>query len=178
MSELADEQSDYQRHTASYEGQSETVHSIEDFVRYALPGEQDKNPKGFKLRYCLFEDCSYNNSVVTNIRRHLRSKHGIQSATTPSRTRVQSIQDLDELYLNSDNRTRQKTQNAVFSAYLNKDVVRKALVRFIVQQRLALSIVERPSFHTLVRALNPLADEIIPVSHNTIRTAILGEWCD
>lgn len=154
-----------------------TLHEYTDFVRDPLPGESERDQNRRKLRYCTFADCSYNTGVISNLRKHLLKRHRIQTAGETSRVRSSGSQELQDLYLNSDHRTRHEIQSTVFSAHLNKDVVRKALVRFIVQQRLALSIVERPSFHTFVQALNPLADEtIVPVSHSAIRTAIQSHW--
>jgi hypothetical protein len=50
-------------------------------------------------------------------------------------------------------------------------------LRLVVQERLALSLVEAPSFHAFCQALNPLADSnILPSSHSTIRTAIQSHW--
>jgi hypothetical protein len=153
-----------------------TCSSLEDFVREPLPFEPT-HEKGRKIRYCSIENCSYNTSVITNLRRHLLNKHNIEISPKQPIARVQGYQNLQEIWSNSEDCMKDTIQNTVFSAHLKKDIVRKALVRFIVQQRLALSIVERPAFHTFVRALNPLADEhIIPTSHNTIRTAILSDW--
>jgi hypothetical protein len=72
---------------------------------------------------------------------------------------------------------RQQLQQKAFEAYSNKDIILKSLVRLVVSQRLPLSIVEWPSFHTFVLALNPYADQnLMPSSHTTMRTAIMREW--
>jgi hypothetical protein len=153
-----------------------THSSFEDYCRDPLPHEPTQE-KGRKIRYCGIEHCSYNTAVVTNIRRHLLKEHDIETSKKQPLTRILGHQHFQDLWSSSEERTKDTIQNTVFSAHLDKDIVRKALVRFIVQQRLALSIVERPAFHTFVRALNPLADEhIVPTSHNTIRTAILSDW--
>jgi hypothetical protein len=118
-------------------------------------------------------DCTWSSHIITNIRKHLKNKHELQSTTTQSEARRVGAEQLHELWHLAGPHTRADIQNTAFEAYLDRNVVRKALVRFIVTQRLAFSIVKSPSFHAFVQALNPLAnDTIIPASHSTIRTAI------
>lgn len=152
--------------------------NYEDFVRHANPGEPDRCPKNNRrYRYCTFDGCTYKSEVVTNMRGHLSNEHHLQNTTTTSEVRRVGAEQLQELWDLAEPRTREDIQNTVFEAYLDRDVVRKALVRLIVQQRLAFSIVESPCFHAFVQALNPLADDnIIPASHSTIRTAIQSHW--
>jgi hypothetical protein len=153
-----------------------TILRWQDFVRPPLPSEPKR--KGNRpIKYCAFEGCEYSHEISSTFRSHLRTAHQTQTTTQISAVRKEGTIQLQELWDLAEPRTRESIQTAVFQEYLDTNVVRNALIRFIVQQRLAFSIVESPSFHAFVQALNPAADNrIIPASHSAIRTAIQSHW--
>jgi hypothetical protein len=71
---------------------------------------------------------------------------------------------------------RQTLQVNMLHDYLNQQKVRKALLLMIILNRLPLHLVETPSFHAYNKTLNPCADNVVPVAHNTIRADIINEF--
>jgi hypothetical protein len=88
------------------------------------------------------------------------------------------LEQLNNLLITTNSRTKEDLQSTIFSNYLDKDVCRKALVRLIISGRLPLSIIEWPAFYTFTRVLNPNAKDVLPTSYNTIRSDILSNWID
>jgi hypothetical protein len=73
---------------------------------------------------------------------------------------VQAEYDLARLYERANDRTKQQLHQHILEAYVNKDIIFKALVRFIVDSRQPLSVVEKSSFHNLTKALCPIIDDL------------------
>jgi len=148
----------------------------QDFTRSPLEDEPLRINKRV-VRYCAFDGCDYSSHVLTNFRGHLLKKHQIQTTTTTPSARRLGAQQLEEIWQQAEARTKQEIQTVAFEQYLDKKVVQQCLVRLVVQERLALSFVEAPSFHAFCQSLNPLVDSnILPTSHSTIRTAIQSHW--
>jgi hypothetical protein len=146
---------------------------IDQYTRPLRPNEPEFE-SGRKIRYCGQLDCKDYYSIITNFRKHLRNNHNISTKPADSSIQLIGLEQLQDLLISTDGRTKEDLQATIFSSYLQKDVCRKALVRLIVSGRLPLSIVEWPAFHTFTGALNPRAKDVIPTSHNTVRSDILS----
>ena len=80
------------------------------------------------------------------------------------------------MFVNLGLESRAAFESTVFTDHLQKSLSRTALIHMIIRNRLPLSLVEQPSFHTFLATLNPEARNIIPVSHSTIKSDVINEW--
>jgi hypothetical protein len=149
-----------------------------DIDSYSRPPHPDEPifEKNKKIRYCSQSNCSYKSSIVTNFRRHLQNIHDITNNPGESSIQLIGLEQLNDLLITTNGRTKEDLQSTIFRSYLDKDVCRKALVRLIVSGRLPLTIVEWPIFHAFTGVLNPNAKDVLPTSHNTVRADILSNW--
>jgi hypothetical protein len=155
---------------------SSTQFNISEYCRAPQFNEAERDEAGRQLRYCGQPDCLFKSGVVTNFRKHLERRHYIESKPKESAIQVIALQELNNIFVSTGNRTTEDLQTAVFKTILDKEVIQKALVYLIVRHRLPLSLVEWPAFHTFLGTLNPHAIGVIPTSHNTIRAHILNLW--
>jgi hypothetical protein len=75
-------------------------------------------------------------------------------------------------------RAKEEIAENLFRGYLTKDKkkIKRALVEFVVENRLSFNIVENSSLGTLLTCFNPLAGEVLPTSHNTISDHMMREF--
>jgi hypothetical protein len=147
-------------------------------TRSARDGERAYDGKA-SIKYCIHctEPSSYGNSVTTNMRHHLRSKHQISVEIAPAPVQQATIDQLQRLYIKaeSSNQT-QQIDTQVFRKVLNQDVIDEALVSLIVVRNLSFRLVESPEFHALCRVLNPESYDYIITSHSSIPRKIERSW--
>lgn len=151
---------------------------VDQFVRSPGPDEPERHQNGSKFRYCNQSNCSYKSNILSNFRKHLRNSHQIETSTKRSDIQLIGLDQLNDVYITTGGRTKEDLQTSIFKGFLNKQIIRKALVQLITLHRLALSIVEWPAFHAFIGAFNPMAMNFVPTSHNTIRADIINLWTD
>jgi hypothetical protein len=170
--------SDAQQESSQVSSQNPRTAELDSFLRLARSNEPKKDHRGRSIRYCNIENCAYSSAVITNIRKHLLSNHNIHAPSQPSNIHVIGVQQLQDVVISAGGRTKQEVEDSIFREVLEKGITRKALIHLIVRHRLLISMVEWPAFHAFLTTLNPLAKEILPTSHNTIRSDILSSWLD
>jgi hypothetical protein len=149
---------------------------IEVFLRPPLPNEPTTK-ESRTLRYCAYPGCTWSSFIMTNIKSHMR-KHGAKVQDASSKIRLDASIQLEDLLSKADDRTREKLYSLVLEKAVDKSFIRQALVRYIIKQRLSFSVVKDPAFHAFAKALNPIAAQWIPTSHNTIRVDVIRYWTD
>ena len=149
--------------------------NILQYARQPNPKEEAQGPNG-TWYYCALPGCTYRSDVATNFRRHLRTKHSLHLPAKPSTILEQSQEELESMFVNLGLESRAAFESTVFTDHLQKSLSRTALIHMIIRNRLPLSLVEQPSFHTFLATLNPEARNIIPVSHSTIKSDVINEW--
>ena len=121
------------------------THPIWSHTRPARDGE---NPN---LKYC--RHCSeskiYSTKVTTNMRNHLKSKHGIVVEATLSVIREDATKQLEQLYQRAAaSGETDQIDTQVLRKVLNQDAIDEGLVLLIAVCNLLFRFVERVQFHT------------------------------
>ena len=95
---------------------------------------------------------------------HLKSTHGIETDTTPSRVTVARDKDLQSLFRKQHIENKAKEEAAIREALrttVDKVTIHQALLRLIIHHDLPFSTVEWPKLHTFVYSLNYIAEGCI-----------------
>ena len=113
---------------------------------------------------------SYNVVSTAAAANHLKSTHGIETDTTPSRVTVARDKDLQSLFGKQHIENKAKEEAAIREALrtaADKVTIHQALLRLIIHHDLPFSAVEWPELHTFVYSLNYMAEGCIWQSHQT-----------
>ena len=161
---------------SDFRGTDSRTSDLASFCRDPGRNEPERGSNGARIRYCNQPNCLYNSAVVSNFRRHLVRTYSIYTTSKPLSVQVLGVEELENLYITTTGRTKEELQAAVFKNVLNKNVIRKALVRLIVLYRLSFFIVHWLLFYLFIRLINPAALEYISTFYNTIRSDILSLW--
>ena len=69
----------------------------------------------------------------------------------------------------------QRVANAMASSF-NQDVFLSAIQSFVIADNQSLGLIEHPAFQELIKAANPLAEQVLWKSRSTLRAHILTEY--
>ena len=154
--------------------------------KYARPPYENekKEQKGNQLWYCL--PCSsasaspssiYSTYVTTNLRRHLKSKHGIDISPQPGAVGGELDQEFSRVWskIKQENRT-EEFAKCILQDVLSKDDINEALTSLITVRNLPSRLVEWPEFHSFCSFLNPEAKSILSTAHSTIPKLIQSSF--
>ena len=134
-----------------------------------------KEVKGRPLWYC--RHCSpaspsssvYCTPITTNFRRHLSTKHNIDTSPQTSKIEEEISNQFAKLWSKAkENNHTTQIGGHVFQDYLREDVINEALVSLITVQNLSSRLIESPEFHSFCLALNPSASDVLSRAHSTI----------
>lgn len=152
-----------------------------------------KYKRNLTMRYCKYckNSTSTKAHVPTNFRRHLLSEHGITADVTPRKVKQNTNKRasyLDKVFGTSQDlkaafksgRTIEEIAEAIFESYLteNKAKLKRALVEFIVRNKVPFHMVENSALGTLLLCFNPSANKVLPTSHNTIASYTMESFKD
>jgi hypothetical protein len=142
-------------------------------------GDEPEFKNGARLLYCVYcpQESPYSNTVTTNFRKHLKSKHQINVDEDPSQLQSAILEKLQQAYNKADSLGHTyELDSQILRKVLNQDVINEALVSLIVVRNLSFRIVEWPEFHALCRVLNPESESYLATAHSTIPKLIKRSW--
>jgi hypothetical protein len=134
--------SESQQESSQISSQNPRTAELDVFLRSAASNESNKDIRGRTIRYCNVENCTYSSSIITNLRKHLRTNHNIHAFSQSFKIQVIEAQQLQDVVISTDDRTKREVEDSFFREFLEKEVIRKTLIHLIVRHRLSISIVE------------------------------------
>lgn len=130
-------------------------------------------------KYCSHckEPNVYHTTVSSNMRSHLKSRHGITVEPTPSAIQEEVNKQLEQLYLQAEtsNQT-EEVDTRVLRKVLDSDRIHEAFVSLLVTANLPFRLVELPQFHAYNQCLNPEAAGSVTTSHSHVATKVGQVW--
>jgi hypothetical protein len=93
---------------------------VDQFVRSSKPDESERHQNESKFRYCNQSDCLYRSNILSNFRKHLRSRHQIETQSKTSEIQLIDLDQLKNIYITIEDRTKKDLQSFVFKNFLDK----------------------------------------------------------
>jgi len=143
------------------------------YARPAKEGEEVRNTKlkpSRKWWYCKI--CPYwRDTVTTNIRSHLHSKHSIVVKEKESKVKQLAKHSLEGAFLKQEEIHATKVEldkENILRSIVKPEVIREALVQLIIVRNLPYSAAAWPELHALCLACNYACKDILLGSRNAI----------
>ncbi|KAF2178174.1 hypothetical protein K469DRAFT_524940, partial [Zopfia rhizophila CBS 207.26] len=125
------------------------------YSRLHKSDEPERNHQKRKIFYCKFDGCSFANAITTNIRAHLKVKHGIIVAEE------ESLESMTAKMAESSRNKDQKAAEKALKEAIDLPTVREALAELIVTRNLPYEAVTWPELHSLLKSVNYIADDVL-----------------
>ncbi|KAF2188469.1 hypothetical protein K469DRAFT_767290, partial [Zopfia rhizophila CBS 207.26] len=134
------------------------------YSRLHKSDEPERNHQKRKIFYCKFDGCSFANAITTNIRAHLKVKHGIIVAEEESLVTQARRNHWESMTAKMAESSRNKDQKATKKALkeaINLPTVYKALAKLIVIRNLPYEVVTWPELYSLLKSINYIANNVL-----------------
>ncbi|KAF2175870.1 hypothetical protein K469DRAFT_520910, partial [Zopfia rhizophila CBS 207.26] len=132
------------------------------YSRLHKSDEPERNHQKRKIFYCKFDGCSFANAITTNIRAHLKVKHGIIVAEE------ESLESITAKIAESSRNKNQKAAEKALKEVINLPIVREALAELIVIRNLLYKAVTWPELYSLLKSINYIANNVLLKTNITI----------
>jgi len=161
--------SDLVRRTSRPKKKRQNRYELRPYTRKPAPYEPSRAPDNNLLFYCGQEGCNWVHQVASNFRKHLKSKHDID--VKPEASQIAKVaQNLVGTFVRDSN------NDAGVRTPLTEDVVRQAMVYYVVRNSEPFSIIEAPSLQYLLLTMNPYVQDLLTTSRRTLVNDIRQTW--
>jgi len=139
------------------------------FSKDPPPNQPRFDRKNKRIFYCQY--CHYTNTTTTNIRKYLRTDHGIYITEEKSLVRKATDQQIKSVLAKQgevSQRQAAEKERAVLRSVIKKDVVQECIAQLVVMRNLSFNSAAWPELRALLLSVNPEAGDVLPSSHSSL----------
>ncbi|KAH8798643.1 hypothetical protein F5884DRAFT_687313, partial [Xylogone sp. PMI_703] len=130
------------------------------------PGEPERDEKNRLIWYC--KHCSWNSPITTNIRKHMKDKHGLDIAESESLSLRVALARQGKLAVEKN----EEKKVQVLQGVIDKEVVRGCFAQLIVMRNLPHNAVKWPELRALLLSVNSCCEDALIDSQSTVSEVI------